>query len=217
MAPRKPYQKRESCKATSLSYENPQSHAVLVALAKTCADVLHDLVPSQYQSDLSAIQDIDNAWRITDDALWTSGVVNKSSSLPYHRDGFNFATWSAMPVVRRHMDGGFLNIPEFNLTVNCRDGWVVLFPGYKYVHGVTPMRPTKEGGYRFSVVYYALKGMKDCFTYAVETAKARERRTEREEHLAKVLKGEAEFRVSTGVAKLKSLRDKKQDIRVKSV
>jgi hypothetical protein len=34
--------------------------------------------------------------------------------------------------------------------------------------------------------------MKDCFTYAVETAKAKESRTAREDNMAKVLKGEAD-------------------------
>jgi hypothetical protein len=34
--------------------------------------------------------------------------------------------------------------------------------------------------------------MKDCFTYAVETAKGKERRTAREDKMAAVLKGEAE-------------------------
>jgi hypothetical protein len=32
--------------------------------------------------------------------------------------------------------------------------------------------------------------MKDCFTYAVETAKARESRTAREDNMARALKGE---------------------------
>ena len=60
------------------------------------------------------------------------------------------------------------------------------------MHGVTPMKPRSKDGYRYSIVYYALRGMKDCFTFAVETAKGAENRTKREEHMAAVLKGEAE-------------------------
>jgi hypothetical protein len=117
---------------------------------------------------------------MTEDALWTSGVINQSSALPYHRDGSNFDTWSAMPVVRRGMDGGNLHMPEWDITINCRDGWALWFNGYAHVHGVTPMSSRAKDGYRYSIVFYAKRGMKDCHTYAVEVGEARARRQERE-------------------------------------
>ena len=52
------------------------------------------------------------------------------------------------------------------------------------------MTPSAKDAYRYSVVYYALRGMKDCFTFAVETSKARASRTNREDNMAKALKGE---------------------------
>ena len=75
-------------------------------------------------------------------------------------------------------------MPAYDVTVACSDGMVVYFPGYLYTHGVTPMKRVKPDGYRYSVVYYALKHMKDCATAALETAAARRRRTEREEIMA---------------------------------
>lgn len=192
MAPRKIFQKRESCRATSLAHEQPNEHAVLIAFAEKFAQMYKEFAPELYAADAKALADnnVADEWRMTDDALWTSGVVNKASTLPYHRDGFNFATWSAMPVIRRKMKGGYLTLPEYNFTCSCRDGWVTFFAGYKYVHGVTPMTPSASDSYRYSIVYYALRGMKDCFTFAVETAKARESRTNREDNMAKALKGE---------------------------
>ena len=63
---------------------------------------------------------------------------------------------------------------------------MTLFPGKRWVHGVTPLeRVRKDDGYRISIVYYALRGMKDCRTYAEETAKAQINRTEREAAMAK--------------------------------
>lgn len=52
--------------------------------------------------------------------------------------------------------------------------------------------PKQPDGYRYSVVYYALKGMKDCFTHAVETAYALRKRTEREQSIAHDLKTRTE-------------------------
>jgi hypothetical protein len=197
MAPRKVYQRRESCRPTTLAHEQPNEHAVLIAFAEKFAAMFKEFAPEIYERDVKALADagLNDEWRMTDDALWTSGVVNKSSTLPYHRDGFNFATWSAMPVIRRDMRGGYLHLPEYDFTCSCRDGWVTFFAGYKYVHGVTPMTPMKEDAYRYSVVYYALRGMKDCFTYAVETAKGAENRTKREEQMVAVLKGDTELQV----------------------
>lgn len=190
MAPRKVFQRRESCRPTSLAFEQPDEHSVLVAFAEKFAKMFKEFAPEIFENDVSNLDNagLENEWRMTDDALWTSGVVNKSSTLPYHRDGFNFATWSAMPVVRRQMAGGYLHFPEYDFTYEARDGWVSFFPGYKYVHGVTPMTPKTDDAYRYSVVYYALRGMKDCFTYAVESAKAKESRTAREDGMASDLK-----------------------------
>lgn len=190
MAPRKVYQRREGCRPTTLAVEKPDEHAVLVAFSQKFAKMFKEFAPEIFEHDTKALSDagLSDEWKMTDDSLWTSGVINKSSTLPFHRDGFNFATWSAMPVIRREMKGGYLTFPEYGFTCSCRDGWVTFFPGYKYVHGVTPMTPKTKDAYRYSIVYYALQGMKDCFTYAVETAKAKERRTEREANMAKAVK-----------------------------
>lgn len=195
MAPRKIYQRRESCRPTALAHEHPDDHAILVQFAQRFGAMYQEFAPDLYEHDVAALGDVTNEWRMTDDALWTSGVVNKSSTLPYHRDGFNFSTWSAMPVIRRQMRGGYLHFPEFDATVSCRDGWVLFFPGWKWVHGVTPMKPLAKDAYRYSIVYYALRGMKDCFSFAVEQSEAAKKRTEREEGIASAVKGDTPFKI----------------------
>jgi hypothetical protein len=90
--------------------------------------------------------------------------------------------------VRRGIEGGHLNLPEYGATIACRDGWGVFFGGWNLVHGVTPMRQVAPDGYRYSVVYYSLRGMKDCATAAVETRDAWARRTARERAAAESLR-----------------------------
>ena len=195
MAPRLAFRKRESCRVTPLATESPSEHAVITSLASVFSDYMKQILPEQYKEDADRMQVIGEDWKIGDQDLWTSGVINQSASMPYHRDGFNFKTWSVMPVVRKEMLGGYLHFPEYDLTVACRDGWLLYFPGYKYVHGVTPMRAKTETAYRYSIVYYALRGMKDCYTYAMETAEGQKKRIEREVDMAKVIKGEAEIKI----------------------
>ena len=195
MAPRKPFQTREACRPTSLSYEQPEIHDVLVTTADRLSKMMRQIAPEVYEADKVETGAVSDEWRISEDSLWTSGVINKTSTLPYHYDGNNFDMWSAMPVIRRGTRGGALNIREYDATVDCRDGWVLFFPGYRLLHGVTPIAHVAKDAYRYTVVYYCLRGMKDCFTYAVEQAEARKKRTAREVGLASAVKGDTEFKV----------------------
>jgi hypothetical protein len=213
MAPRKPYQRRESCRATSLAYEHPNEHAVMVALADQLGAMMQEYLPEVWSHGMDDVAEVAMEWRMTDHVYWTSGVINRTSALPYHRDGFNFDAWSAMPVIRKETRGGYLDIPEYDATIACRDGWALFFPGFRLVHGVTPITQLTPGGYRYSAVYYALRGMKDCFSYAMEASEGGKRRTDREDHLAKAIKGEEDFRVSPAVNRLGYLRTNDLDIK----
>ena len=193
MAPRNPTVRLEHCRPTSLAREQPDAHNTIAELSRYLGQQLLEIFPDVATRDRETLAGlIEDEWRMAEDSLWTSGVINKTSTLPYHRDGFNFDTWSAMPVVRKRTDGGYTTFAEHDITVGSRDGWAQYFCGYRWVHGVTPMA-VGEGGYRYSVVYYALRGMKDCFTYAVETASAQHKRTERESTQARRLTGEEEW------------------------
>ena len=186
-APRKPQQAaREGCNRTVIHRDDPTTEAVLDDLAGYFAGVLADIDPELVTDARTVLDAVGADWRIGGDGLWTSGVINRNSQLPYHRDSLNFPTWSAMPVVRRGVRGGHLHLPEHDTVLPCRDGWAVYWCGRRLVHAVTPMT-VRKGGYRFSIVYYALRGMRDCHTYAEETRYARERRTRREEDMARRL------------------------------
>jgi hypothetical protein len=179
-SPKNVVMRREACRPSAIAYEQPKEHAVLIETSKLLADLIVEIIPEVYENDHKIMNEVPSEWRMADDALWTSGVVNKASQLPYHQDKANFSTWSAMPTFRRAMQGGYLDIPEYGITVACRDGYVTAFNGFDLVHGVTPMTKLAKDAYRYSAVYYAMRRMKDCHTFAVEVGQGRRRRTERE-------------------------------------
>lgn len=181
-APKNVVLKRESCRPSGLATESPENHAIISGAAGLLQDWLMEHLPEVVEEGWRT--DVATDWRLTKGAYWTSGVVNRTSQLPYHRDRNNFPVWSVMPVIRRGVRGGGLHIPEYGVTIPCRDGWVVAFGGRTLVHGVTPMTRVQEDGYRISAVYYCLKGMANCAEDAVEQARARERRTQRERSMA---------------------------------
>lgn len=187
-AARRPLQRRESCNATRLAKEEPAHQATLDRWAVQLQDVLEQVEPGIVEAARETVEVLPE-WRMAGGAtMWTSGVINRTSQLPYHRDAFNFPVWSAMPVLRRGLRGGFLSLPEYGATLACRDGWGAFFAGYNLVHGVTPMHRTADDGYRYSIVYYALRGMKDCHTYAEETRYGQAKRTERERRQADLVR-----------------------------
>lgn len=181
--PRKPMMSQEGCVLTAFNRDYPSVAAFLAHYSEVLAGQVAATFPEVEVAAKAAVESVLPDWRLSASSAWTSGVINKESSLPYHRDGNNFEAWSVMPVLRRGVEGGHLHIPEYGITVPCRDGYAVAFFGKRLVHGVTPMRKTRADGYRISVVYYALQGLKDCHTFAEETAYARRRRAEREDSL----------------------------------
>lgn len=185
--PRRPTHFRESCGITSIAQESPAVETVLERYADQFSAMLDAIDPGIRAADAATLGDVLPEWRFGEAKLWTSGVVNDTAQLPYHRDRFNFSTWSAMPVVRRGVRGGHLHLPEYGVVLPCTDSTVVLFPGERYVHGVTPMHKLTPDAYRFSVVYYALRGMKTCLEYASEIAQGSAARTQRETDMAERL------------------------------
>lgn len=180
-APPKVIARQEACRITMTARDHPDAAAALDRIAVDLTDEFATLFPEQAAHDRALIEgSILQDWRMGEDSLWTSGVINQANVLPYHRDGNNLETWSAMPVIRRRMDGGLLHVPEYNIVYPCGDGTVTWFYGRGLVHGVTPMQRRDAEAYRYSVVFYALRGMVDCATYAEETVKAAVKRTARE-------------------------------------
>jgi hypothetical protein len=193
-APRKPVFQREGCASTAVKRDWPEQHAVLERHAEQCQAILAAILPETVAQSQDESRAILPDWRLAPDTLWTSGVINRTVAMPYHTDTSNYDVWSAMPVLRRGIRGGYLHIPEYGVVLECRDSWCAWFPGYRLVHGVTPM--TRHAGtpapdaYRYSVVFYALRGMQDCATAAQETAYAQGKRTVRERaYAAELAKG----------------------------
>lgn len=172
---------RTSCRTCGGAEEAPTAHATIAAAAGVLAEGLRATVPSRAEADAAASSAVRPEWRLHPDAWWTSGVVNYTSPLPYHRDGNNFNAWSAMVILRRGVRGGHLHIPEYDLTVACRDGDVVYFNGSDLLHGVTPMRKASPDGYRYSCVYYAVAKMAKCLSFTEELARGRAARSSGED------------------------------------
>jgi hypothetical protein len=90
--------------------------------------------------------------------LFTSSISNFNIPAPFHRDAGNLEGCVNVIIAKKeNAKGGNTTVPDYNLTVDSRDNSMLVYPAWKNVHGVTPIRPIAKDGYRNSLVFYPLK------------------------------------------------------------
>lgn len=115
--------------------------------------------------------------------VFTSGIINHTTQLPYHTDAGNFSgCWSLMLVLKSpQIGGGNLIIPEYSAELDLQNGSVVIFNGAELLHGVSRIyNPDPDNEYRFSIVFYSMEQLWQCKSPTEELANVRKMRTELE-------------------------------------
>lgn len=94
-------------------------------------------------------------WRFAEH--FSSTISNCNIAAPIHRDNANVK--GAINIIitkRRNSTGGNLHVPDYDATFDMTDNSLLVYPAWRNSHGVTPIVPTHQGGYRNSHVWYAL-------------------------------------------------------------
>jgi hypothetical protein len=131
----------------------------MIMLAKESEQIIADILPEQYKRQVEIFKDVPEKWRFAN--LFTSSISNYNISAPYHRDTGNLeGTVNVIICKKFNSKGGDLNVPDFGATIGQEDNSMLVYPVWQNIHGVTPITPTHEGGYRNSLVFYPLKAFK---------------------------------------------------------
>jgi hypothetical protein len=127
----------------------------MLLLAKESEQLIKEILPHQYERQLKLFEKVDEKWKFGN--LFTSSISNYNISAPFHRDTGNIPnTVNVIICKRRNSKGGDLHVPDYNATIGQQDNSILVYPAWRNVHGVTPIIPTYEGGYRNSLVFYPL-------------------------------------------------------------
>jgi len=177
-----PMRRRLACCYAQLHHQYPEISKVLHRLAETAWDILQEEAPEEsVEASDPVYENIHGDWLMAD-TPWTSGIINHTASLSYHKDRGNIPnSWSAMYVTRRNNEGGHLHLPEYNLAFACNDKDLIMFNGQDVWHGVTPIhnRTVGDEPFRFTMVYYAKSGCKPCLSAKEEARRAQLYATEK--------------------------------------
>jgi hypothetical protein len=127
----------------------------MLLLAKESEKLIAEVMPSQYQRQKELFNQVPDEWKFG--SLFTSSISNYNISAPFHRDTGNIKnTVNVIITKRRNSKGGNLHVPDYGATIDQCDNSILVYPAWRNVHGVTPIEPTFEGGYRNSLVFYPL-------------------------------------------------------------
>jgi len=161
--PPKPHMRRSYATRSSVhSVKTADAFVKAMTMAgKEALSIIEMVSTDLYETHKTAVEEkVPEEWRFCD--LFTSSISNFNIAAAIHRDNLNVK--GALNVIitkRRNSKGGNLFLPDYDTTINCANDSMLVYPAWRNMHGVTPIVPTHKGGYRNSLVWYALDAFKD--------------------------------------------------------
>jgi len=129
--------------------------------AKESEEIIKKIAPKIYKKQIKLIEEnVPKKWRFG--KMFTSSISNYNISAPFHRDTGNIEGCVNVIITKKKFaTGGDLHVPDYNATMDSADNSMLVYPAWKNVHGVTPIKPFREDGYRNSLIFYPLKAFKN--------------------------------------------------------
>jgi hypothetical protein len=129
----------------------------MLLLARESEKIIQKITPNVYERQKQIFdENVDKKWRFGN--LFTSSISNYNISAPFHIDSKNIKNCVNVIIAKKlNATGGNTTIPDYGATIDSCDNSMLVYPAWKNIHGVTPIIPTHEGGYRNSLVFYPLK------------------------------------------------------------
>ena len=147
----------------SAVHQSESAETFVKAMLLACKEseaIMEKELPSIYHKQKELINDNTPAkWRFGN--LFTSSISNYNISAKFHRDNLNLKGCVNVIMTKRFdSKGGYLHIPDYDITIECADNSMIIYPAWKNVHGVTPIEVGSSNGYRNTFIFYALRGFK---------------------------------------------------------
>ena len=129
--------------------------AMLMA-GKNCMGLVNHYIPDVYNRHLAKVEErLPRKWRFANH--FSSTISNCNIAAPIHQDNANIKGAINLIITKRqNSTGGNLHVPDFDATFEQTNNSLLVYPAWRNRHGVTPIIPTHQGGYRNSHVWYAL-------------------------------------------------------------
>lgn len=182
--PRNPL-RNDKCRFSKQTQEERKNFIDSFAFANHVAKVYRQHLPEAYEFNRRVITENISADWLPNDSPFTTCNFNINHAIKHHRDTGNFKNiFSNVLILKEGVVGGYLVFPELKIALEQSDGALGIFDGQKWMHGVTPLSRIAKNGYRASIVFYALDGMKKCYPYKEEAERFAKVKTTRAQQRA---------------------------------
>tara|TARA_R110002124_G_scaffold128693_1_gene289694 strand:- start:1043 stop:1843 length:801 start_codon:yes stop_codon:yes gene_type:complete len=161
--PPKPHMRRSYATKSSVHAVQSARNFVksMIMAGEEALKIVEDVTPEVYKTHRDSVEkQVPEKWRFA--KLFTSSISNCNIACGVHQDNLNVR--GAVNVIitkRRNAKGGNLFVPDYGTTFNSADNSMLVYPAWRNMHGVTPIVLTHPGGYRNSLVWYALNAFKN--------------------------------------------------------
>jgi len=169
---------RYGCSYSTFNKQHPEIYAILTRIIQRAENLLAEYMPLAYEKHQALVEtNVHPDWRIGS-SHFTSGIINNTAALPYHKDSGNIkGTLNVMLCLRSGVGGGSLHLPEWDVNFAIPDWSITTFDGQMFWHGVTPFTRTKKESHRYTIVFYAKQAVTECVSFQDEHARAAYRAT----------------------------------------
>ena len=129
----------------------------MIMACKHSENLIKLLAPSIYDNQRQIISDnVPLKWRFGE--LFTSSISNFNIASAFHVDTANLKGCVNVILTKRNSSsGGNTTVPDYDATFYSDDNSMLVYPAWRNIHGVTPIKAHNDGGYRNSLVFYPLK------------------------------------------------------------
>lgn len=162
--PPKPHMRRPYPTISSVHAEPKAQNFIkaMLLLCAGCEKLIKRYMPEQYEKQKELISQVPQHWRFGE--LFTSSISNFNIPAAYHIDRANIRDTVNVIITKRYRaEGGDIHVPDYNACFKQVDNSILVYPAWRNMHGVTPIK-AKPGGHRNSLVFYPLKAFVGCST-----------------------------------------------------
>lgn len=167
----KPHMRRPYPTISSV-HSHQESKMFIKAMMMACFEsenIIREIMPDQFEFQKKQIE-LHVPERFRFGQLFTSSISNFNIAAPYHVDRQNLhGCVNVILAKKKHATGGNTTVPDYGATFDSSDNSMLVYPAWRNLHAVTPIKPIIKNGYRNSLVFYPLRGFEKFFDNSIHT------------------------------------------------
>ena len=150
-----------ACRTTAFTLNSKDLWNNGIIFIQRCSKLFKKIAPDEWRKQLKEWKSINTNLKIPK-TVFTTITSNYNWRTACHQDAGDFSKGLGnLIVLGKDFKGGYLGFPQFKVLIKIEPGDILFMDSHQW-HCNTPIKITKEGGYRLSFVMYIREDMKLC-------------------------------------------------------